>query len=252
MFGLNDNGKSCRLVFFMEIKKSYIADLERQKTTGFLLGLIVALALFFVGMELTTRQTTDSSDGLIDDMAQDLESLPVLDQKDMMAAAPPPMAMPVITENLVEVEEVQPLEAEKPVSEVQTETDGEGAAMKESQSLSAVAPVALDENDNPLNFRVVEELPEFPGGMVAFMKWLTKNLKYPATARSQKIQGKVVVHFIVNKDGSVTDAQVKKSVEASLDREALRVVSMMPKWTPGKMHGEVCRTLFAIPIEFKI
>lgn len=237
----------------MEIKKSFAADLERQRTTGFLLGLIVALALFFVGMELTTRQTTDATDGLIDDMAQDLEALPVLDQKDMMAAAPPPMAIPVITENLAEVEEVQPLEAEKPVSEVQTETDGDGsAAMKESQSLSAVAPVVLDENDNPMHFRVVEELPEFPGGMVALMKWLTKNLKYPATARSQKIQGKVVVHFIVNKDGSVTDAQVKKSVEASLDREALRVINMMPKWTPGKMHGEVCRTLFAIPIEFKI
>ncbi|MBR4368302.1 MAG: hypothetical protein IKP52_03250, partial [Prevotella sp.] len=118
--------------------------MERQKTTGFLLGLIVALALFLVGMELTTRQSADSADGLIDDMAQDLESLPVLDQKDMMAAAPPPMAMPVITENLVEVEEVQPLEAEKPVSDVQTETDGDDAAMKESQSLSSVAPVALD------------------------------------------------------------------------------------------------------------
>lgn len=235
----------------MEIKKSNIADLEQRRTTGFLLGLIAALALFVTMLELTIHDTSDVDDSLLDDIAQDLELVPVLDQKDLMAMAPTVKPEPVVTEKLVEVKEVEPLTEEKAVPNVQTESE-ESTATTESESLAAVAPVILDENSEPVSFRVVEEPPEFPGGMVEFMKWLTRNLKYPPIARSQKIQGQVVVHFIVNKDGTITDMQVKKSAEASLDREALRVMGLMPKWKPGKMHGEVCRTLFAIPIVFKI
>jgi protein TonB len=100
--------------------------------------------------------------------------------------------------------------------------------------------------------RTVEKLPEFPGGIVEFMKWLTRNLQYPSLAERQHIEGKVVVSFIVNKDGSIASPRIEKSVNPMLDGEAIRVVRMMPRWKPGIMNGKPCRTMFAIPINFKI
>lgn len=82
------------------------------------------------------------------------------------------------------------------------------------------------------------------------MKWLTRNLRYPPQAQQQKIQGKVVVSFIVNKDGSISAPTIVKSVDPMLDNEAMRVVKMMPRWKPGLEKGKPCRTMFAIPINF--
>ena len=100
--------------------------------------------------------------------------------------------------------------------------------------------------------RIVEQLPEFPGGMTAFVQWLTRNLKYPEAARSQKLQGRVVLSFIVNKDGSVSQVKVARSVNPLLDREALRVIRMMPPWKPGIQNNEPCRTMIAVPIVFQL
>ena len=88
--------------------------------------------------------------------------------------------------------------------------------------------------------------------MMEYMKWLTKNLKYPEIARSQRIQGQVVVQFIVNKDGTIADAKVVKSVSPQLDREAMRVIRMMPNWKPGIQDNKPCKTMVAIPIVFKL
>lgn len=237
-------------------KKSNTAYPENQRMTGFLLGLIVALSLCFTMLELTTRDdgTADDSE-LLDEFARDLESLPVMEQKDMIAAAPP-TPQPTLTEQLVEVKD-EPMDdkLEKPAPDVTAEIPDEGLGEHLPEPVTTAisqSPVALDEDDRVLNFRVVEELPEFPGGMVEFMKWLTKNLKYPASAKSRKIQGKVIVQFVVNKDGSITGEKIAKPMDASLDAEALRVVKMMPKWKPGQMVGKPCRTLFAIPIIFKL
>lgn len=84
------------------------------------------------------------------------------------------------------------------------------------------------------------------------MKWLTRNLRYPPLARQQKIEGKVVVSFIINTDGSIASPKVQKSANPMLDAEALRVIKMMPKWKPGIMNGKPCRTMFAIPVNFVI
>lgn len=98
----------------------------------------------------------------------------------------------------------------------------------------------------------MEQLPEFPGGIVEFMKWLTRNLHYPPQAQQQKIQGKVVVSFIINKDGSISSPRIVRSVDPLLDREAMRVVKMMPWWKAGLEDGKPCRTMFAIPINFQL
>ena len=99
---------------------------------------------------------------------------------------------------------------------------------------------------------VPEEIPMFPGGMEELMKFLQKEVKYPKEAQDKGIQGRVVVQFVVNKDGSITEATVLKSVDPQLDAEALRVVNAMPNWTPGKDKGEAVRTRFTIPVNFKL
>ena len=113
-------------------------------------------------------------------------------------------------------------------------------------------PEAVDMYDEPVDFRVVEDLPQFPGGAVEFMKWLTKYLHYPPSAQQRKVQGKVVAQFIVERDGSISDLQVIKKLDPSCDREALRVLRMMPKWKAGLMDAKPCRTQVCIPIVFKL
>ncbi len=101
-------------------------------------------------------------------------------------------------------------------------------------------------------FQVVEEQPMFPGGMEEMMKFLQENIKYPKEAQEQGKQGRVIVQFVVNKDGSISDAKVMKPVDPLLDAEALRVVSEMPNWTPGKQRGELVRVRFTLPVTFKL
>ena len=101
-------------------------------------------------------------------------------------------------------------------------------------------------------FDVVEKMPEFPGGQEALMNFLQKNVKYPKEAMDKGTQGRVVVQFVVGKDGSVTNPKVVKSVSPELDQEALRVVKMMPKWQPGKQKGEEVPVKFTIPVSFML
>ena len=101
-------------------------------------------------------------------------------------------------------------------------------------------------------FKVPEQMPEYPGGMGELMKFLQRNVRYPKEAQEQGKQGRVVVQFVVEKDGSITDAKIAKSVDPQLDAEALRVVNAMPNWTPGKQRGKEVRTYFTIPVTFRL
>ena len=113
------------------------------------------------------------------------------------------------------------------------------------------APVQED-NDEGEVFDVVEENPSFPGGDAALMTWLQKNLKYPAAAQENGIQGRVLVSFIVNKDGSIVEPKIIRSVDPSLDKEAARVVSSMPRWKPGKQRGKAVRVKYTLPVTFRL
>jgi protein TonB len=101
-------------------------------------------------------------------------------------------------------------------------------------------------------FTFVEIMPEFPGGKDEFMKWLSANTNYPAIARESNIQGTVFVSFIIAKDGSITEVEVVRSVHPQLDDEAMRVISAMPRWTPGKQNQEAVSVKFTLPVGFKI
>ncbi len=121
--------------------------------------------------------------------------------------------------------------------------------VKEGEKTEAKMPSTLD--GTPV-FDTVEVMPEFPGGMQALMKYLAMNIKYPVKAQEAGTQGRVIVQFIVNKEGAVTDPTVARSVESSLDQEAIRIVKAMPAWTPGLQKGEPVNVKFTLPVMFKL
>ena len=107
-----------------------------------------------------------------------------------------------------------------------------------------------DQKEDPFN--VVEDMPAFPGGMEAMIQFISSNIKYPADAKKQKVDGRVLVKFVVEKDGSITEVKVIKPAFPSLDAEAIRVVKAMPKWKPGYQRGQAVRVQFTMPINFSL
>lgn len=235
----------------MEIKKSDKANLDLHRSTGFLLGLTFALALLFAAFEYTTRPADlKEDDSMLDDMSEEMEMTPALSNKDMVSAAPAP-ASKALTQNVKEVDKVDNSDKVAPITSKLVIGNGQGLA-QQANVTEAIPQITATPQDTAVVLRTVEQLPEFPGGIVEFMKWLTRNLHYPPQAQQQKIQGKVVVSFIINKDGSISSPRIVRSVDPLLDREAMRVVKMMPRWKAGLEDGKPCRTMFAIPINFQL
>lgn len=135
---------------------------------------------------------------------------------------------------------------ELPAEEIQKITAPQDKKVKEaSETQSKSVP-------DSIVFQVVEEMPDFPGGMQALMEYLSKNVKYPVEAHSAGIQGRVIVSFTVKKDGSIADTKIARSIAPSLDKEAERVISAMPKWKPGKQRGEAVNVRFTVPVMFRL
>ena len=128
--------------------------------------------------------------------------------------------------------------------------DENGEVLK-AKEVIATEPVKPKEEENKV-FDVVEQMPSFPGGNSALMQFLSKNIKYPVVAEENGIQGRVVCTFVVERDGRVTDVRVVKSVDPSLDKEAVRVVSSMPAWIPGKQNGSAVRVKYTLPVTFRL
>ena len=114
-------------------------------------------------------------------------------------------------------------------------------------------PVEVEETKvEEQTFQVVEEMPEFPGGMGECMKWLSKNIKYPQSAQENGVQGRVIVTFVVTKEGDIINPVITKGVDPALDAEALRVIKSMPKWNPGKQRGKAVNVKFTLPIHYRL
>ena len=128
--------------------------------------------------------------------------------------------------------------------------DENGEVLK-AKEVIATEPVKPKEEENKV-FDVVEQMPSFPGGNSALMQYLSKNIKYPVVAEENGIQGRVICTFVVERDGRVTDVRVVKSVDPSLDKEAVRVVSSMPAWIPGKQNGSAVRVKYTLPVTFRL
>lgn len=222
---------------------------------GFFLGTIFVLATLFVALEYNHNAGSEGGITFIDELAQDMELVPAVDQTEMVVAqASEPSASVTPKLNIVEEKESEDLEKQNKINDLRLvgETDLDEGGERKAEDAEPLSPVVVDQDNNIQPLRIVQQLPEYPGGWSAFMQWLTKNLKYPPAAQQQKTEGQVVVTFIVNRDGSLSNIRVAKSAGALLDQEALRVARLMPKWKPGIDKGETCRTLMAIPIVFKL
>ena len=227
----------------MEVKKSPKADLEGKKTTWLLVGFVLILAAMFVAFEWTERDKQVTTDTGITEPIFEEEMIPITEQEEQKQAPPPPEAPKVeevlqIAENDANVEE----------STIQSsEENNQAVEIK-------YVPVEVEEEEPEEQeiFDVVEKMPEFPGGNAALMSYLAKNIKYPTIAQENGTQGRVIVQFVVNKDGSIVDAKVARSVDPYLDKEALRVINSMPKWNPGMQRNKPVRVKYTVPVMFRL
>lgn len=234
----------------MEQKKTPQADMDRQRTTGFLLGLIFVLALCYVALEWNSVPASDNFDAIdLSDLMHESELVPMSNEETVSQLRERPQPEKGEQLNIVD-DEVELDPAEQPV---EGEGDDDQTLLADLQPEEEKPLASMDVDPaNPLNFHIVEDLPQYPGGAVEFMKWLTRTLQYPKKARELKRQGKVVAVFYVEKDGSITGINITQSLSPECDREALRVLRLMPKWKPGIQHDEPCRTKVCIPIVFKL
>lgn len=228
----------------MEIKKSPKADLENRKSTSLIMGYVVALALLFVAFEWSTRDIQIAQDEGVKDIITE-EEIEITRPEDTPPPPPPPPA-PVVAEVLTVVED----NVEVADAEIMTSDDSQDAA--QAQTYTPPAVVEEEEEDSNQIFSIVEEMPEFPGGDTALMQYINKSIKYPVIAQENGIQGRVVVTFVINKDGKVVDAQVVRGVDPALDKEALRVINTLPAWKPGKQRGKPVRVKYTFPVLFRL
>ena len=134
--------------------------------------------------------------------------------------------------------------------DVKGNDDANGEVLKAKEVIAQPEPPKHEEESKV--FDIVEQMPSFPGGPAALMKFLSENIKYPVVAQENGVQGRVVVAFVVERDGSITDVHIARGVDPSLDKEAVRVVKSMPKWTPGKQNGSAVRVKFNVPVAFRL
>ena len=227
----------------MEIKKSESANLENKKFTWVLLGFVLVLAAHFVAFEWTQYEQEFSGD-IIDsgDIILEEEIVPIT-MPEKKTVPPPPQA----------VSQAEVLNIVEDDADIEETTIVSNEDQAEYVEITDDVPIVVEEpEEEDQIFQVVEEDAKFPGGNNELMKYLQKNIKYPSICQEQGIQGRVIVQFVVEKDGSITDVQVIKAINPYLDKEAVRVVSTMPKWSPGKQRGKPVRVRFTLPVTFRL
>ena len=212
----------------MEVKKSPKADLEKGKTMGILMGMIVGLAVLFVGFEWSDREITIVQDqGVADIIAE--EEVEITRPEDTPPPPPPPPA-PAVAEVLTVVEDDVKLD------DVEIVSSEDDAASAQVEAYTPPAVVEEEEESSQQIFTVVETMPEFPGGQGALLQYLAKSIKYPVIAQ----------------ENSIVDAKVLRGVDPYLDKEAIRVISSMPKWKPGMQRGKAVRVKYTVPVTFRL
>lgn len=218
--------------------------MENKKSTWLLVGYVIVLAFMFIAFEWTKRDIKIDTSQAITDLVFEEEIIPITEQPEQ-AAPPPPPAAPPIAETLTIVEDD---------ADVEETTIATSEETNQAVEIKYV-PVAVEEEEpeEQTIFEVVEQMPEFPnGGMAGLMQYLSKNIKYPTIAQENGTQGRVTVQFVVNRDGSIVDAKVLRGVDPYLDKEAIRVISSMPKWKPGMQRGKAVRVKYTVPVMFRL
>ncbi|MGD9556142.1 MAG: energy transducer TonB [Mangrovibacterium sp.] len=225
----------------MELKKSPKADLESKRSTFVQIGLVISLGLCLLAFKWTSRVEKAASLGSVAQQEVEDEIIPITRQEEVKPPPPPPP--PKVVEVLNIVDDKTDIEEELDIED--TEAD--------DKTVIDVAPIIQQEEEKAEEsqvFFIVEDMPEFPGGELALRKFIANAIKYPVIAQENGIQGKVYVNFVVDKDGSITNAKIARGVDPSLDKEALRVVNSLPKWKPGMQRGKPVKVSYTVPISF--
>ena len=214
----------------------------KTKETWLLMGLVLALAAMFVAFEWSTGMSETTLNVVVQDVIAEEEiEIPVAIQPS--ASPPPPQP---------EAPEILEVVGEKVETRIQINIEDDQSRAQIQTFVPPPPPPKPKEEATEEIFVVVEEMPEFPGGQSALMKYLSENIRYPVIAQENGIEGRVICSFVVERDGSITDVQVVRGVDPSLDKEAVRVIQSMPKWKPGKQRGKPVRVRFTLPIVFRL
>ena len=227
----------------MELKKAPKVDLERSKQVFLMIGLVVALGAVLVAFEWKSRPSQVSSLGNLEVAEVEDEVIPITRQEQVQ---PPPLPPPP---QVIEVLKI--VDDNVDILDDMSLFDSEA----DKETFIDVAPVIQTvkeekEEEEAQVFFIVEEMPEFPGGEAALRRFIANSIKYPQIAQENGIQGRVYVQFVVDRDGSITNASVARGVDPSLDKEALRVVNSLPKWKPGMQRGKPVKVSYTVPINF--
>lgn len=230
----------------MEVKKSPKANLESKKLFFREIGLIVSLGIVLMAFEWSTEEKGESI--LQEEVAVEVEveTIPITTE----APPPPPEApkVPALSDQIDIVDDDIVVDTDLFISL----EDDANLGVEIMDYVTDVYEEEIEEEAIP--FAVVEELPKFMNGdpRKEFPKWISQNLEYPEVARENGIQGRVIIQFTVEKDGSLTNIKVLRGVDPSLDKEAIRLVSASPKWTPGKQRDKAVRVTFQFPVYFQL
>ena len=228
----------------MEIKKSDKANLENKKLLFTELGLVISLAITFGAFEYTSKETKVST---LEDTAEvvlEEEIIPITQE----TPPPPPAApkIPILSDQIDIVDDEIELD-----DDMFMNLEDDASLGVEIMDYVEVEEEVVEEEAIP--FQLVEEKPSFQGGDAnQFSKWVNQRLVYPEIAKENGVQGRVTLQFTVEKDGSVTKVKVLRGVDPSLDKEAIRVVSMSPKWKPGKQRDRAVPVTYTFPVIFQL
>lgn len=226
----------------MEAKKSKKAAIENQRGSWLLMGAVVALAFMFVSFEWTQHDVRLAANSLANDPIFVEELVPITYPEEKLEPPPPP--------------EVKASEVIEIVTNEQEVTDAVTTVSEDQgqpYEVVWVPPVVETEKvEEDIIHVTAEFMPEFPGGTAALMKYLGANIKYPTISQEMGSMGKVIVQFVVDKDGTITNPEVARGVDAYLDKEAIRVISSMPKWKPGMQNGKKVRVKYTVPVVFRL
>lgn len=227
----------------MEVKKSPKADLENKRNVFLLIGLVVALGIMLAAFEYRTSPKKTESLGQIQMQEIEEEIIPITRGPEVKPPPPPP---PQVVEVLNIVDDDIDIEDELKIEDTEVTEN----------MIIDVAPVIQQKKEEEAAesevFFIVEDMPEFPGGELALRQFIANSIKYPVIAQENGIQGRVYVTFVVDADGSVSNPRIARGVDPSLDKEALRVVSLLPKWKPGRQRGKPVRVSYTVPINFQL
>lgn len=226
----------------MDIKKNEKADLENKKTTFLQLGLVVTIALILIAFEWTSTDRKENAFAGLQEEILEEEQAPITEEQEPPKETPPEVN---VTEIFEIVDNDVKIENEILFNDLVTEDT--------QVAMYTWNPVVEEEEKADDVFMIVEDMPTFRGGDVQkFSNWVRERVKYPQIAQENGIQGKVFIGFIVEPDGTVSNVTVLRSVDKSLDDEAVRVVTSSPKWAPGKQRGQPVRVRFSITVNFQL